>query len=78
MNASDVSMTSALWMPVEIFLADALEDALRAGALDLNRDVGIFRPEQLGELFGDRHVGRGVEDDLAFALAAASSSGVIW
>src|SRR3546814_9296952 len=49
-------------------LPDALEDALRARALDLDVDVRILELEQPGELLGDRDVGRRVEDDLALAL----------
>ena len=49
-----------------IFLADALEHALGAGALDAHRDPRIFRLERLGQFLGDRQVGRGVVDDLAF------------
>ena len=51
-----------------IFLADALEHALGAGALDPHRDAGIFRLERLGDLLGQRQVDRGVADDLAFLL----------
>ena len=51
-----------------IFLADALEHALGAGALDPHGDAGIFRLERLGDLLGDRQVDRGVADDLAFLL----------
>ena len=51
-----------------IFLADALEHALRAGALDAHRDARIFRLERLGQLLRDRQIGRGVIDDLAFLL----------
>ena len=51
-----------------VFLADALEHALGAGALDAHRDAGIFRLERLGDLLGERQVDRGVPDDLAFLL----------
>ena len=51
-----------------IFLADALEVALRARALDLHADAGIVRLERLGDLLGDRQVDRGVPGDLAFLL----------
>ena len=51
-----------------IFLADALEHAFGAGALHPHRDPRIFGLERLGELFGDRQVGRGVVDDLTFLL----------
>ena len=51
-----------------IFLADALEHALGAGALDPHRDARIFRLERLGQFLRDRQIGRGVIDDLAFFL----------
>ena len=51
-----------------IFLADALEHPLRAGALDAHRNSRIFRLERLRQLFRDRQVDRGVVDDLAFLL----------
>ena len=51
-----------------IFLADALEHALGAGALDPHGDAGILRLERLGDLLGQRQVDRGVPDDLAFLL----------
>ena len=51
-----------------IFLADALEHALGAGALDAHGDAGIFRLEGLGDLLGQRQIDRGVPDDLAFLL----------
>src|SRR5207253_9262207 len=51
-----------------IFLADALEYALRAGALDAHSDARIFGFERFGELLGDRQVGRGVVDHLTFLL----------
>jgi hypothetical protein len=51
-----------------IFLADALEHALRAGALDPHRDARIFRLEGLGQLLRDRQIGRRIVDDLAFLL----------
>ena len=51
-----------------VFLADALEHALGAGALDAHGDAGIFRLERLGDLLGERQVDRGVIDDLAFLL----------
>ena len=51
-----------------IFLADALEHALGAGALDAHRDARIFRLERLGQFLRDRQIGRGVIDDLAFFL----------
>ena len=61
-----------------VFLADALEHALGAGALDPHRDAGIFRLERLGDLLGERQIDRGVIDDLAFLLARPrSASGVI-
>ena len=37
-----------------VFLADALEHALGAGALDADRDARIFRLERLGQFLGDR------------------------
>ena len=43
-----------------IFLTDALEHALRPGALDAHGDPGIFRLERLGQFLGDRQIGRGV------------------
>ena len=57
-----------------IFLADALEHALGAGALDPHRDAGIFRLERLADLLGERQVDRGVPDDLAFLLARPRSA----
>jgi len=51
-----------------IFLADALEHAFGAGALDAHCDPRIFRLERLGDLLGERQVERRVPDDLAFFL----------
>jgi hypothetical protein len=51
-----------------IFLPDALEHALGAGAFDAHRNARIFRLERLGQLFRDRQIGRGIIDDLAFFL----------
>ena len=51
-----------------IFLADALEHALRACALDAHGDAGIFRLERLRQFLRDRQIGRGVVADLAFLL----------
>ena len=50
------------------FLVDPLEQPLRAGALDLHGDAGIGRLERLAELFADRQIHRGIEDDPAFLL----------
>ena len=66
--ASELFTTSTAWMLLRVFLADALEHALGAGALDLHGDAGIFRLERLGDLLGDRQVDRGVPGDLAFLL----------
>ncbi len=49
-----------------IFLTDALEHALRAGALDAHGNARIFRLEGLCQFLGDRQIGRGIMDDLAF------------
>ena len=62
-------------MLVCVLLADALEHALGAGALDAHRDAGIFRLERLGEILGDRQVHRGVEDDLALLLRRLDQRG---
>ena len=51
-----------------ILLADALEHALGAGALDAHGDARVFGLERLGDLLGERQVDRGVVDDLAFLL----------
>ena len=51
-----------------IFLADALQQALGAGALHLAGDAGIFGLERLADLFGQLQVDRGVPDHLAFLL----------
>ena len=66
--ASELLTTSTAWMLLRILLADALEDALGARALDAHGDAGIFRLEGLGDLLGQRQVDRGVPDDLAFLL----------
>ena len=55
-------------MLLRIFLADALEHALGAGALDPHRDAGELRLERLADPLGQRQVDRGVPDDLAFLL----------
>ena len=65
------------WMPLA-FLADALEDALGARALDVDSDTRIFRLEGLSEGFGDLHVHGGVEDDLPFLLRRGDHSCVTW
>src|SRR5215207_3711813 len=59
-----------------VFLADALEQALGARALDLDFDAGIFLTEARPDLLGDLDVDRGVEDDLPSFLAASTSAGV--
>ena len=51
-----------------IFLADALEKAFGAGALDTHGDAGKLRLERFCDLLGERQVDRGVVDDLAFFL----------
>jgi hypothetical protein len=51
-----------------IFLADALEHALGAGALDARRYAGVFRLERAAETLGELQVHRRIEDDLAFLL----------
>src|SRR6185436_5387210 len=51
-----------------IFLADALEVALRTRALDLYGDAGILGLECLADLLGERQVDRAVPGDLAFLL----------
>ena len=51
-----------------VFLADALEQALGARALDLDFDAGIFLTEARPDLLGGLDVDRGVEDDLALFL----------
>ncbi len=51
-----------------IFLADALEHPLGAGALDAHRNARILRLEGLRHLLGERQVDRRVPDDLAFLL----------
>jgi len=51
-----------------IFLPDALENPLGAGALGAHRNIGIFRLERLGDLLGHRQVDRRIVDDLAFLL----------
>jgi hypothetical protein len=51
-----------------IFLADALEQPLGAGALDPYGDARILCFEGFGEFLGDRQVGRGVVDHLPFLL----------
>ena len=63
-------------MRLRILLADALEHALGAGALDAHGNARIFRLKSLGDLLGERQIDRGVVDDLAFLLAAAISAGV--
>ena len=50
------------------FLRDALEQPLRAGALDLDLDAGIGGLEGLAELLPDRQVHRGIEHHLALLL----------
>ena len=52
-----------------IFLTDALEHALCAGALDAHLNPGIFRLESLRQFLGNRQIGRGVVDDLTFFLS---------
>src|SRR5207253_2988969 len=49
-------------------LHHALEDALGAGALDLDLDAGVGGLEELADLLGRRQRQRGVPDDLAFLL----------
>ena len=66
--ASDELTTSTAMDAAGIFLADALEHALGAGALDPHLDAGIFRLERLGDPLRQRQVDRGVVDDLAFFL----------
>ncbi len=51
-----------------IFLADALQQALGAAALDLARHAGIFGFERLADLLRQLEVDRGVPDDLALLL----------
>ena len=51
-----------------IFLADALEHPLGAGALDPHLDAAEFLLERGGDLFRHRQVDRGVPDHLAFLL----------
>ncbi len=51
-----------------IFLRQALELALRAGALDAHGDPGILRLEAARDPFGDRQVHGGIPDDLALFL----------
>ena len=41
-----------------VFLADALEDALGAGALDAHGNARIFRLERLADLLRERKVDR--------------------
>ena len=48
-----------------IFLPDALEHPLGAGALDLHLDTREFLLEGAGNPFGDRQIDRGVPDHLA-------------
>ena len=50
-----------------LLLPDALEDALRARALDAHRYPWIFRLEAFRELLGEWQIEPGVEGDLAFA-----------
>ena len=65
---SAVLTTSTAWMLAGIFLADAGEDALGAGALHAHGDAGILRLERLAELLRKRQVHRGIEGELAFLL----------
>jgi hypothetical protein len=53
-----------------IFLADALEHPLGAGALHPHRNAGELGLEGLGDLLRNRQVERGVADDLAFLLGS--------
>src|SRR6187200_80850 len=50
-----------------LLLADALEDALRTGALHAHGDPRILRLESFRELFGERQIERGIESNLSLA-----------
>ena len=50
------------------FLRDPLEQPLRAGALDLHGNAGIFCLERLAELLADRKVHRGIQHHLGFLV----------
>jgi hypothetical protein len=52
-----------------VLLVDALEDALRPGALDLDLDLRVIGAENLRQRLGDLDVDGGVPDDLAFLLS---------
>ena len=70
-------MTSPAWMLPAKFLADALEQPFRAGALDLDLDAGIFCLERLASF---SPTGRSIEEystTLPSLRAASSSAGVI-
>ena len=66
--ASELLTQSTAWILLAVLLADALEDALAAGALHAHGNAGIFRLEGLGDALGDGQVDRGVPGDLAFLL----------
>ena len=58
-----------------VFLADALEVALRAGTLHPHLDAFIFRLERPGDPFSRLQLHRGVVGDRSF-LAASINCGV--